>query len=202
MEEYKSNSHRSREGREANDKIPERRTEKIVSGSVTQRKKSGVGRIGSALAPGDMNSVKNYILMDVLIPSIKRAISDIVCNGINMLLGEPNRSKSSPPGTKVSYRSYYNQRDERRDYARPRAQSAYSYDDLLFESRGDAEKVLYSMEEMLDRFDSVSIGDMFDLAGVTCNYTDNKYGWTDLEDARVEYTRDGYIIKLPRATLL
>ncbi len=201
-EEYKPNSHRSRE-QEAHDPMPEKRTEKVVSGNVKQRKKTGLSRAASTFMPGDVESVKSYILMDVLVPSIKRAISDIVCNGINMLLGESTRGKGgSSVGAKVSYRQYYRDPDERRDYAAPRTQAQYSYDDIVFDNRGDAEEVLYRMEELLERFDMVSVADLFDMAGISCNYTDNKYGWTDLRNARVERVNDGYIIKLPRATSL
>lgn len=199
-EEYKPNSHKSREQEALHDPLPERRTEKVVSGGVRQRKKTGLSKAGSVFLPGDVNSIKDYILMEVLVPSIKRAISDIVCNGVNMLLGEPERGrKGSSAGAKVSYRQYY-QQDDRRD--RPRARASYSYDDIIFDNRGDAEEVLYRMEELLDRFDAVSVADLFDMAGMSCNYTDNKYGWTDLEGARVKSVRDGYIIDLPRATTL
>lgn len=199
-EEYKPNSHRSKE-QDLHEPMPEKKTEKVVTGNVKQRKKSGLAKAGSIFVPGDVDSVKSYILMDVLVPSIKRAISDIVCNGINMLLGEPNRGKSSAPGARVAYRQYY-QSEERKDYARPRSQAQYNYDDIVFETRGDAEEVLYRMEELLERFDVVSVADLFDMAGISCNYTDNKYGWTDLRNARVERVRDGYIINLPRATSL
>ncbi len=200
-EEYKPNSHRSKEQQESHEPMPEKRTEKVVTGNVKQRKKSGLAKAGSIFVPGDVDSVKSYILMDVLVPSIKRAISDIVCNGINMLLGEPNRGKPGTPGAKVAYRQYYRS-DDRQDYARPRAQAQYNYDDIIFETRGDAEEVLYRMEELLERFEVVSVADLFDMAGISCNYTDNKYGWTDLRNARVERVRDGYIINLPRATTL
>ena len=58
------------------------------------------------------------------------------------------------------------------------------------------------MEELLERFEVVSVADLFDMAGISCNYTDNKYGWTDLRDARVARVSDGYVIRLPRATSL
>lgn len=202
-EEYKSNSHRSKEQESLHDPLPERKTEKVVTGNVKQRKKSGLEKAGSIFVPGDVDSVKNYILMDVLVPSIKRAISDIVCNGINMLLGEPDRGRGkNNPGAKVSYRQYYQDRDDRPSYKQSRSQAQYNYDDIVFETRGDAEEVLYRMEELLDRFEVVSVADLFDMAGISCNYTDNKYGWTDLRNARVERVRDGYIINLPRATTL
>ena len=200
-EDYKPNSHRSKE-QELHEPMPEKRTEKVVTGNVRQRKKSGLAKAGSIFVPGDVESVKSYILMDVLVPSIKRAISDIVCNGVNMLLGEPSRGKSGSPGAKVAYRQYYQDRDERPSYNRPRVQAQYSYDDIVFETRVDAEEVLYRMEELLERFDVVSVADLFDMAGISCQYTDNKYGWTDLRNAHVEHVRDGYIISLPRATSL
>lgn len=199
---YKPNSHRSREQQETRESLPERRTEKVVTGAVSQRKKTGLSKAGSIFLPGDVNSVKSYILMDVLVPSIKRAISDIVCNGINMLLGGDTRSPSGAPGARVAYRKYYQPEERRQDYARPRAQTQYSYDDVIFQNRGDAEEVLYRMEELLERFDTVSVADLFDMAGISCNYTDNKYGWTDLRSAHVERVRDGYVISLPRATSL
>lgn len=202
-EDYKPNSHRSKEQLDGHGPMPEKRTEKVVTGNVKQRKKTGLSRAASTFMPGDVDSVKSYILMDVLVPSIKRAVSDIVCNGINMLLGEPTRGKGgNSAGAKVSYRQYYRDPDERRDYARPRAQAQYSYDDIIFDNRGDAEEVLYRMEELLERFEVVSVADLFDMAGISCNYTDNKYGWTDLRSAHVERVRDGYIINLPRATSL
>ena len=201
-EEYRSNSHRSKEQEQLHDPLPERKTEKIVTGGVKQRKKSGLSKAADTILPGDVDSVKSYILMDVLVPSIKRAISDIVCNGINILLGEPNRKSGNSVGAKVSYRKYYQDPDDRRDYARPRAQAQYSYDDILFDNRGDAEAVLERMEELLERFEVVSVADLFDMAGISCNYTDNKYGWTDLRSAHVERVRDGYMIVLPRATTL
>lgn len=117
-EDYKPNSHRSKE-QELHEPMPEKRAEKVVTGNVRQRKKSGLAKAGSIFVPGDVESVKSYILMDVLVPSIKRAISDIVCNGISMLLGEPSRGKSGSPGAKVAYRQYYQDRVNRPSYNRP-----------------------------------------------------------------------------------
>lgn len=106
-EDYKPNSHLAREQKSAeHPPIPERRAQKVVTGEVSQRKKTGLSKAASTFLPGDVNSVKSYILMDVLVPSI------------------------------------------------------------------------------------------------SCNYTDNKYGWTDLSSAQVERVRDGYVIRLPRATSL
>lgn len=75
----------------------------------------------------------------------------------------------------------------------------YDYDDIILESRGEAEDVLERMDELIATYQLVSVADFYDLVGVSGNYTDNKYGWTDIRNASVIRVRDGYMIKLPKA---
>ena len=58
------------------------------------------------------------------------------------------------------------------------------------------------MHELMHHYKVVSVADFYDLCGITGNYTDNKYGWEDIRSATISHTRDGYIIKLPRAVPL
>ena len=63
----------------------------------------------------------------------------------------------------------------------------------------EAEKVLQSMDDLIDTYGIVSVADYYDLVDVTSQYTDNHYGWTDIRNARVVRVSDGYMIKLPKA---
>jgi len=174
--------------------------EKVVSGSVKSRKKSEIQKFADVFIQEDVQKVKSYILMDVLAPALKKAISDIVTNGIDMILyGETGRTKKSGTASKVSYRSYYDRQDERRDYGSIRTRTGYDYDDIVLDNRGEAEEVLSRMDELISTYGLVSVADFYDLVGVTGNYTDNKYGWTNIRSASVVRVRDGYMIKLPRA---
>lgn len=195
MEEYKPNSHRSKEA-----PAPEKKVEKVVRGSVKAKKKSEIQKFASVFIQEDAQKVKSYILMDVLVPSLKKAISDIVTNGIDMMLyGETGRTKKSGTASKVSYRNYYDKREDRRDYNSNRTRSGYDYDDIIVDNRGEAEEVLSRMDELIATYGIVSVADLYDLVGITGNYTDNKYGWTDIRSASVVRVRDGYMLKLPRA---
>ena len=52
----------------------------------------------------------------------------------------------------------------------------------------------------MEAYGLVRVADFYDLVGVTGNYTDNKYGWTNIRSAEIVRLRDGgYVIKLPRA---
>ena len=138
--------------------------------------------------------------MDVIVPGLKNAIADVVSI---MLFGEAGRiGGKKGNGSKVSYQRYYDdRREDRRNYARPRAPGGYDYDDIIFESRGDADLVLDQLEAAINQFGLASVLDLYDLAGITCptSYTADKYGWTDIRSAKVVRTRDGYVLELPRA---
>jgi hypothetical protein len=202
VEEYMPNSHRSKDESKKESTPPDKKVEKIVSGTVKSRKKNEISNLADAFAPKDVSGVKTYILMDVLVPAIKKAVSDVVTNGIDMLLyGESENKKRGSTASKISYRSYYDKpRDyDRSDSDRRRARGGYEYDDIIFDNRGDAESVLEKMVDLIDHYGVVSISDLYDMTGNPGNYTDNKYGWMDISSASTVRIREGYIIKLPKA---
>ena len=197
MEDYKSNSHRSKEEVSTKELIP-KKVEQVATGK--QRKKSDVRKFTDVFVSEDMASVKDYILMEVLLPAAKKAIADAVTNGIDMLLYGEARSKNRDRGSRVSYTRYY-ERDRERDYergARTRARG-YDYDDIILDTRREAEEVLDRMQDLIDTYGMVSVADLYDLVGISGKYTDNKYGWTHLRSADVQRVRDGYLLKLPKA---
>lgn len=201
MEEYKSNSHRSKG--DTTEETTEKRVEKpVVTGGAKSRKKSEVRKLADIFVPGDVADVKSYIWMDVVVPGIKKAIFDIVTNGIDMILyGETGHaSKKKSNGSKVSYAGYYDRdKKDRRDYSSGRSRSDFDYDDIEFETRGDAEAVLTEMDNVIEQYGFVTVGDFYDLADVsTSNYSVHKYGWDNLRDARVDRSRGSYVIRLPK----
>lgn len=201
MTDYKANSHKVREEQKSKEVV--KKDIQPVAKAKT-KKKSEVKKFADVFIAEDVTSVKNYIVNDVLIPAAKKAISDIVTNGIDMILYGEARGKdrrSSSGGSRVSYTKYYDRdRDRDRDYDRNRTRrSVYDYDDIILDTRGEAEDVLNRMDDLIDAYGVVSVADLYDLVGVQGNYTDNKYGWTNLRNAEVRRTRDGYLLKLPKA---
>lgn len=184
------------------DAVKEKKVEKVVQGEVKTRKQSEASKMAGALISEDAHNLGDYMLFDILIPAAKKAISDIVTDGIDILLyGETNsRRKRGSNIPRVSYNSYS---DSNRSIVRDRPRErGYSYDDIVLESRRDAEEVLTSMLDILDNYGIVSVADLYELAGITGRYTDLNYGWTNLSSATVDRVRDGYKIRLPRAVPL
>ena len=199
MEDYKPNSHRSKETAQKTEK----KVEKVVRGSVKTRKKNGLEKAKSAIFSEDAANIKSYVVMDVLIPALKKAISDVVTNGIEILLyGESGRTRRNTLSGGISYRNFYDRRDDGPRRLNPPVRNGYDLNDIVLETRGEAEDVLARMDELVEQYGVVSVADLYDLVGITGNYTDNKYGWTNIRNAEPIRVRDGYLLKLPKVTTI
>lgn len=196
MEDYKSNSDKSRQEQQS-----EKKVEAVITGKAKTRKKGEMQKFADVFIAEDANNVKSYILMEVIIPAVKKAISDIVTTGIDMILyGEAGRSRKNGAASKVSYRNYYEQESGRTRAGSAGRRSSFDYDDVIFDTRGDAEAVLDAMNDIISQYGTVSVSDFYDLSHVpNDNYTMNRYGWTNIGGATAVRVRDGYILKLPRA---
>ena len=161
MDNYKPNSHKSKE--EQKESTSEKKVEKVISGTAKSKKKNEIQKFADVFISEDVNNVKSYILLDVLIPAIKKAVSDIVTNGIDMILyGESEKTKKNSTSSKISYRSYYDN-DRNYSYNSSAVKRGYSYDDIILDNRGEAEDVLARMDELVATYGIASVADLYDL---------------------------------------
>lgn len=196
---YVNNSLKNREKQQDQEK----QVVKVVKGKAKTKKKSEISRIASNIISEEAKSIKEYAIYDVVIPVVKDTITQLIKGSIDMLFYGEVRSgsssrRNSSNASRVSYRDYYDDRNARRDLSR--TSTRYSYDDITFEYRQDAEEVLNRMDEIVEQYGVVTVADLFDLAGITGNgYTDQNYGWTSTRSASVERNRHGeFILKLQR----
>lgn len=204
MAEYSGNSNKGRDG----ELMPvDNQAEPASYGNAVIRKQSGFGKFARSIIVEDVRSVGSYILSDVVLPAIKKAISDSAVNAIDMLLyGKTGVSKPAQNGPRISYGSYYsgtvnryaNQPETRTQFQINN--DAFDISSIGFRTRGEAEEALESMGDLLDARQIVTVGDLYDLAKLeTTNYMVNNYGWTSLKGADVKRTYDGYyILSIPQ----
>ena len=197
MEDYPSNSMRSRETTTTNNKQTETpKGKKVVSGKVTKKKKNEFVKILEAFMPKDLATYKHNFIYNIVIPSIQ----GILTSGVNDLFDNGTNNKRN--GIGVSYDNYYNTTRVNRVNRGGNGvtmHKAYSFDDPIFDSRFDAEEVLNGMRDIIRQYNVVSVADLYDLAGIAHSYTENKYGWNDISSASVMRANDGYYIRLPKA---
>lgn len=183
--------------------------EKVVSGKVIQRKK-GLGRkVAETFTGDDAHSVGEYILFDVILPAAKAMISDAASQGVERLLfGETVRSRNtrSSGSTHTSYnRMYSPNREERPSGPRTmssRARASHDFDEIVLSTRVEAEEVLDCLIDAIDKYDVVSVADLYELVGITGSFTDDKWGWSNLAGSTVSHVRAGFLLNLPRPIAL
>lgn len=202
---YPANSHKAKVEKAA---PTEKKVESVVTGKVVQRKKPLGAKIAETFAGEDAKSVGDHILFDVLIPAAKAAISDAASQGVERLLFGEVRSRraTSSVTSRTNYTSYNRpvsspgrafEPDGARSMSR-RARATHDFNEIVLEDRGQAEGVLDGMGALIDKYDICTVSDLYDLVGITGNYTDDKWGWTDLRGAEVRRIREGYLLNLPR----
>ena len=188
--EYTPNSHKYKEEQKA---AAERKIEKVVSGTVKTKKKFA----GKIFGAQDMGDVRDYLVDEVAIPGVKNLILDFIIGGATRLLGGKGRNYRSSGGNKISYRDFYDQRDDRRPTTTGNT-GRFDFEDIVYPTRIDAERVRDQMDEVIAKYGFVTVGDMYDMAGLPQPFTGQKYGWTSIVNSRIETVRDGYIINLPK----
>lgn len=203
--DYKPNSKKYKEEQAEKQSVEKKKIEKVIRGTAKVKKKSELRKFTDNFISEDVDSVKTYVVRDVIIPSVIDLIEDIVVGGIRTLLrgdsgrrdSKDRRSYSGSPSY-VNYTRYSDRRDDRgRDNQTRRG---YGYDDIVVNSRADAEAVIEQMDGIVDTYGMVSVADLYDLVGMTSNYTDNNYGWTNIRNAEPVRLRDGgWMIKMPKA---
>lgn len=193
--DYKPNSNKAKEERRE-------AIRPVVKGKVRRKKSGGLKKVANILLAEDIEDAKARLISDVVIPAIRQAIHDIFDRGSDlMFFGQDSRNGKSR-ASKVSYKDYYDS-DKKQLERYKTAPKTLEYNDMIFDSKSEAEEVLFRMDELIELYGSVSVADYYEFVGITGDYSANNYGWTDIRSAHIERVRDsgsyGYTIVFPRA---
>lgn len=211
MEDFPSNSNQSRGEPKAAPKPEKEPLKKVVQGDVVRRKTPLGKRLKETFVGGDARSVWAYVVMDVLIPAAKDMVADALTTGVERtLFGEGrsgrsrSRGRSSGNNGYVAYNRFtgggrppFDPDPPRREISR-RGRSSHDFDEIVLDSRGDAEGVIDALFELISRYDQATVADLYELVGISGNFTDEKWGWTDIRGAVPTRVRNGYLLELPR----
>ncbi len=164
----------------------------VVSGKVKKKGKSFGEKIVDSFINEEVEDVKGYLREEVLIPTIKKTILDVIKMFFYGRSNVPDGSSIVP----------YNRMSGGRTIlmgssTAPKRTSRKTFDDIWFENRGDVETVVDNLEMIMESYGVVSVADLFELSGQNTVFTDNRFGWTDLGAMRVVQSQGGYILKMP-----
>jgi hypothetical protein len=164
---------------------------------------------------GDSHTVGQYVLLDVFIPAARDLIADVLTQGFERLIyGDGPRTSRRPaigrpsgPSGFVNYSRYSAgnrvaapPKDFGPTQMTPQSKATHRFDEIVLETRHEAQDVLASMQSMIGTYDACTVADLYDMLGENrTGYTDERWGWTNLEGAYASRVHGGYKINLPPA---
>jgi hypothetical protein len=207
MENFPPNSKSSR-------RVPDepKKIERVTSADATRRPKTLGRRLKETFIGDDPRATFDYVIVDVIIPGARDMLFDAVEAGFQRLIyGEgPRRPRPGravgPYADRAPHIDYsgmsrgpVRQPQQQRSSILSRGSRARgSFDELVIQSRPEAEEVIDRMFDILSQYGQVSVAHLYELTGVQGSHTDIKWGWTQLRGAKPRPLRQGgYILDLP-----
>lgn len=173
--------------------------------NASTRKKPLFQRMKSSMGGDSARSVMGYVVLDVIIPSIQQMVVESVQQGVERLImgdSRPNsrnrshrRSYGTPAYTRYTTTNTRPSREAPRGSIRVSA--PHDFDEIVLETRGEAEEVLDRLGDYLEQYGAVTVKDLYDLIGLDGTYMDRRFGWTDLREAHSRRVNGGYVLVLP-----
>ena len=183
----------------------------VIQGTAIERKEPLRKKFLQAYAGDSAQSVGQYLVMDVIVPSTKNMISDMVTQGINRLLFGGSRPVQNGIRSNVggSYGRFFNggggqsqQHQAQQNQPQVHQVKQEGFGEIILQSRSDAEIVIDSLRELIEAYGNAKVANLYSLIGKSGEFTDQSIGWTNLSRAGVLQIREGYLLDLPKPVVL
>lgn len=202
MEQFPPNSVKSKAPEPEEKKI-----ERVTTSDPTRRKKGLAKQFQSTFFGGDFKTASNYVVFGVLIPAAKEALVEAGSAGFEKLIfGESKRRGGARSSGPLGYVSYNRMSQPQPQVSRPtltqRGRAQHDFDEIVLESRQEAEAVLDQLYDLLSKYDEVTVSDLYELTGIKSTHVDKQWGWANLKGSGVSRVRGGYLLDLPEPTHL
>lgn len=191
---------------EANDMM-DKHIQPVAKGRV---KKSGVGKwLGNVFFGEEgFRGWSGHMFYDVVVPSIQNGLADMATTAIQRaIFGQDyihaRRTTPSYWGrgvnnvTRIDSWRDANRQDYTRNYAKRNRKASNYVEEIIFDTRQDAQEVFNIMLANLDAYGVVTVGDFYELSDQPSKFTDQSFGWTisgngqGLQGARIVAARGG-----------
>ena len=184
--------------------VEDKNIESVISGDIVRRKKPLRKKFSEVFIAGSAKTAIGYALWEVLLPAAKDTVVEVITQGVERLFfGESRRRGSLPPQSGPTGYVQYHRMGQQSRLSSPQrvisrqARARHDFDEIVLEERTDAEEVIDRLFDLVSRYESATVADLYELVGLSSSHTDHKWGWTDIRGAGVSRSRDGYVLDLP-----
>lgn len=183
--------------------VEDKNITRITSTEPVRRRKSLRKQFSETFVAGDFRTAMQYAALEVLLPAARDMVVEAIHGGVEKLIfGDYRRGRGSTPPQAgpmgyIQYNRYSRSMNSPQRVLSRQARARHNFDEIILESRAEAEEVIDRLFDLVSRYESATVADLYELVGLQAAHTDHKWGWTDLRGAGVSRTRSGYLLDLP-----
>lgn len=196
--------------RVSGDVIQEKHKVKKVSGFMRDGDNSALSKFKDTFFEEDAHTVGEGILEDVIIPTIKNLVADIFIGSIERALFGKSRSKgsgytnysSSLVRTHTASGTNYSNVSKKPQQPKEEKEKI-SLNNLIMKSRPDAQCLIDEIKGEIYEHGQICVADVYEMltsddeVGST-DFTDNYYGWKNIDGAYIKPAGSGFRVILPK----
>lgn len=203
MEQYPSNTLKERNKQAQKKEKPDLKC--VVSGKSKLVPQSFWSKVFVGIKPASGQTMKGFVFDEIVTPLIQRAVVEGVTGAINYLVkGDAYADRKNNNSFGKSYINYNGissgkSNDNGSQYVYSGKNSGMEIENVWFESRVDAQRVLDEMRNVIAGYDILTVNGFYDIIGRTniIDPSNEKFGWSDLRNAYITASRGGWVIHLP-----
>lgn len=203
MEQYPSNTLKERNKQAQKKEKPDLKC--VVSGKTKPVPQSFWSKVFVGIKPASGQTMKSFIFDEIVTPLIQRAVVEGVTGAINYLVkGDAYADRKNNNSFGKSYINYNGISSGKSNangsqYVYSGKNSGMEIENVWFESRVDAQRVLDEMQSVIAGYDILTVNGFYDIIGRTniIDPSNEKFGWSDLRNAYITASRGGWVIHLP-----
>ena len=203
MEQYPSNTLKERNKQAQKKEKPDLKC--VVSGKSKPVPQSLWSKVFVGIKPASAQTMKSFIFDEIVTPLIQRAVVEGVTGAINYLVkGDAYADRKATNSFGKSYINYNGISSGKSNangsqYVYSGKNSGMEIENVWFESRVDAQRVLDEMQNVISNYDILTVNGFYDIIGRTniIDPSNEKFGWSDLRNAYITASRGGWVIHLP-----
>lgn len=162
-----------------------------------------IWRLVDIFMPGDVAKVKEYVFKEVIGPTLRKLLYDIIVGSSYRMIFPTGQSAPTTPGiTGVDYSK--TQRTSLNGSITATEiqirQNSWYTNTPIIDTQARAMEILGQLLNIIQTYGVARVADFYDLLGATPapDHTANNYGWDDLSKADIVPSGNGYQIRFPR----
>ena len=201
---YTGNSNREKANAKDKKVVPQ-----VLETPPVRKPPGRIERFAKLFIAGNFGEVRTSVFADIVVPSLKDLLFDSLNEAARgYLYGDTRRTTRSR--AHPHYREFT-------DYSRPsrvgpRAdnpgrrtsidRATHDFSNLIFGSSGEAEAAIDALTRLIEQYGAATVADFYETVGLTSDFPDHTYGWTDIRGSGIHRVREGYILRLPKTIQL